>query len=215
MEYIMKTYVRKIGVSFGYCQNTNDIINLKRYLNERIDELEKMADSTNPVNRNSLIFTLCLSYLDFLCCHINDDYTTGKHYKSFVKKYLKSYNFKIDKLSFVDILYGLRCGCVHNYAIQHYIQNKHKTYISDLRIVLSNRNDAKSEGITHLERVKIDIDGKTNKAVVIVAEDFVNDLKNVTNNICNEIDTNKSLKKRILNAFNRCPPIAWYGYELK
>ena len=211
----MKTYVRKIGVNFGYCQNTNDIINLKRYLNERIDELEKMADSTNPVNRNSLIFTLCLSYIDFLCCHVNDDFTTGKKYKSFIKKYLKKYNFKIDNLSFVDILYELRCGCVHNYAIQHYIQNKHKTSISDLRIILSNSNDAKSDGIIHLERVKIEINGKTNKAVVIIAEDFVNDLKIITNNLCNEIDTNKSLKKRILNAFNRCPPIAWYGYELK
>lgn len=211
----MKTFVRKIGVNSGYCQNTNDITNLKRYLNERIEELERMADSTNSANRNSLIFTLCLSYIDFLCCHINDDYTTGKHYKSFVKKYLKNYNFKIDKISFVDILFELRCGCVHNYAIQHYKQNKQKiTYISDLRIILSNRNDAKSENITHLERVKIDI-GKTNKAVVIIAEDFVNDLKNITKVICNKIDTNKSLKKRILNAFNRCPPIAWYGYELK
>lgn len=212
----MKTFVRKIGVNSGYCQNTNDIINLKRYLNDRIDELEKMSDSTNSENRNSLIFTLCLSYIDFLCCHINDDYTTGKHYKSFVKKYLKKYNFKIDKISFVDILFELRCGCVHNYAIQHYKQNKQKiTYISDLRIYLSNRNDAKSDKITHLERVKIDINGKTNKAVVLIAEDFVNDLKNITNVICDEIDTNKSLKKRILNAFTRCPPIAWYGYELK
>lgn len=208
----MKIYKRVIGTNLGYCQNNFDFENVKRYLNDRIKELENLSNSNDKNNRNPLIFTLCLSYIDFLCSHVNNSFTTNSTYKKFIKKYLKKYNIQINKKEFTEILYGLRCGCVHNYAIQRYLPNGN---ISNIDILLTNKIEALNENLKHLEKIKIEINGNFNKAIIIIAEDFVSDLKELTKIICDKIDTNKTFKNKIVNAFNRCPPIGWYGYSIK
>lgn len=150
------------------------------YINDRVNELKELANSKDKNNRNPIVFFVATAFIDFLVSHINNKESNGDLFKKFVKEYIYeddiSLEIRNETYYFSDIIWDiLRCGGLHNYSLSPYCWYNHKGFRHSL--MLSNLHDC--EKMKHKEEIEIDLndDASNTKAIVLIAENFINDIK--------------------------------------
>jgi hypothetical protein len=201
------------------------------YLQDRIKELKFRADSNvkinnDYVNDNPWSFIEAVSFIDFLATHVNNKKSTGTIYKDFIKTYMYPNNEPIifannKKCKLSDIIWNiLRCGGLHNFSFCPYdwedkIENN--DFYRNTIILTNRKNKSKKK---HKDIVKINLnDNKTQmyEGIIIVAEDFVEDIELAVNTIIKQFNSHsnnyKDLKQKLKDSFETCPPIGWYHWR--
>lgn len=194
------------------------------YINDRIIELKKLANSKKKDNRNPRVFFEATAFIDFLVSHINNNESSGQLFKKFIKEYIYPNDIILkirnDTYSLSNQLWDiLRCGGLHNYSLCPYGWYNHSGFKHSL--ILTNLHGSKKSKLTHKLIVDIDLNDnskKNSKAIVLVAEEFINDIEIGTNKLLKEFKSKKpefnSLKSKLRQSFKDCPPIGWYGYTI-
>lgn len=221
----MRTLTRKkrpIYASEKHPKNVYERICI--YLKARIDELKTRADSKIEDNQNLWWFNDSLAFIDFLASHCADSKSTKTQFINFIEEWIYSNNDNIaikangKNLKLSQVLYSIaRCGSLHNFSTSPFFYDEKLGYKNT--IFVTNRAE-KSQNEYHKEIVNVNLqDGNpTHQGIVIVAEDFVEDIEKCVNNIISALKSRSKkytqLKKNLKNSFNvTCPPYSWYGYK--
>lgn len=104
----------------------------------------------------------------------------------------------------------LRCGIIHSFSLTPGKMSEPNTSECDIQtdelrnIVLCHRKEAKTKGWWHLCAYSI----ADEDAALFVAEDFVEDLRNVISHVFAKAERDQELKENIENWLRKKPPIA-------
>lgn len=196
------------------------------YIQDRLNELKEKANSRKKNNRNPSVFFDAAAFLDFLSTHIKNGVNAdGTAYIDFIQKYIYNnvdiiFKARNDTYKLTEqIWHILRCGGLHNYSLSPYgWYNKNPALKNSL--FLTNKHD-KNKNITHKMIVNVDFsDGSlTSKGIVLVAEDFIEDVEKCVNKLLSNFRSKKpeykKLKTDLRQSFKDCPPVGWYGWSFK
>jgi hypothetical protein len=194
-----------------------DLNAIDRYLKDRLDELDSLAQRGDP-----WVFGACCTFIEMLAERENPQKTkSGNRFKKFVQMYLMPSNSlyqdaenklkeKTTKQEFPEISKNLwnvlRCGVVHSFSMK---DNKDKKY----KILLGHRKNSKSCTSEHLNIVDVNDNGKTYKALLIIAEDFVEDLRKCTQKIIEKAKQDPSFCDPFKKEFSTNPPFGWLTFD--
>ena len=181
----------------------NSINQINNYFCEKILDLEEYSKDGKP-----WIFLCASAFLEYLTKMVyNKKSFNGNDYKNFIKDYLSKINQNYRLFRFKNgsqdlpeqMFHVLRCGIVHNFSLipDHLSKSKGGRERS---IALAHR----SSGYVHLQNYK---SAEISDACILIAEQFIEDIKNVINYIFKKAKTDKDLKMNIKSWINKCPPI--------
>lgn len=224
----METFEKTVNLAF----KNQDIQAIDRYLKARLDELDSLAQRGDP-----WVFGACCTFIEMLAKRekeCNNNSMDGPRFKNFVKIYLMPSNplyqdaekelkteatknqnatkqsgkeqAKRDDPEIAKNLWHiLRCGVVHSFSM--------KTNDGEFKIFLGHRKNSESCSSRHLQVInvkdKVKNEDKTYKALLIMAEDFVEDLRKCTQSIIKKAKKDPSFCRNLEEKFQDNPPFGW------
>lgn len=236
----METLEKKVNSAF----EEQDLEAIDRYLKARLEELDTLAQRGDPwVFGACCTFIEMLAKREKECNNdLNDNARNkdGSRFKNFVKIYLMPSNpfyqdaekelkneatkqsgkeqAKEDDPEIAQNLWHiLRCGVVHSFSMKK--QESFKKELEDsnqqnYKILLGHRKNRKSTS-DHLKVVEVNDEGNTYKALCIMAEDFVEDLRRCTQKIIKKAKDSSSFYDNLKEQFINNPPLGWLSWEPK
>lgn len=189
---------------------------ISAYLNARLKELEDLASPGHPWS-----FLASCTYLDFCSALAIGGKAGKKNFKDFVTVYLfpvrpeyKAASYPTTGLKLEDQMYHvLRCGVTHSFSMRadQSPKDEIKFPTKPLSIMLAHRKSK----IPHLKHIQIR-GGK--EAYVLIAEDFVADLRKATDALFlaarKHTPDGESLRKNITSRFKSHPPLGWTVFSV-
>ena len=196
-----------------------DLNAIDQYLKDRLDELDSLARRGDP-----WIFEACCTFIEMLAERANTEKNTntekkGNRFRNFVQNYLmpsnplyeaaenqypKNKQKKSHKIS-NNLWTVLRCGVVHSFSM--------KADDGEYKILLGHRKNSKSNISDHLKVVDVNDETKNYKALLIMAEDFVEDLKKCTQGIIEKAKQDSKFCDSFTKEFSDNPPLGWLEWE--
>jgi hypothetical protein len=184
-------------------------VNIESYFKARIDELRDLANRGDP-----WVFLCASSFIEYLAKMVFGKSTTATDYKIFLKKHFfricpeyARFTYSSGKSDLADQMYHvLRCGIVHSFSLIADPRARTKNG-RDRSILLAHRKN----GATHLDHI---VDAGQNPeidAAVFTAEDFIEDISKVMENILEESrggsTSARHLRNNIETWLDQYPPI--------
>ncbi len=200
-----------------------DLNAIDRYLKDRLDELDSLAQRGDP-----WVFGACCTFIEMLATRENpQEKMLGNRFKTFVQNYLmpsnslyqdaenklkeKTTGQKSCEIS-KNLWKVLRCGVVHSFSMKGKKDKKDKKG-EEYKILLGHRKNSKSCTSEHLNIVDVNDNGKTYKALLIMAEDFVEDLRKCTQKIIEKAKQDSSFYNNFKEKFSTDPPLGWLTFD--
>lgn len=196
---------------------------IEAYFNDRLNELQEMS-----CRGDAWFFGSCCILIEVLtwgACftEIEDRNTAGitaADFKKFiddhfveanpsykeVEKNLKKLNVGHKRTNSIvaDRLYEtLRCGVVHSFSM------KQKLNVDGYDILLAHYHDFDDMTNHHLQVVELDLDGKKRYSIILVAEEFVHDLRRAAEHLIAEAKTTSVHEENLIKLFNKKPPLGF------
>ncbi len=220
----MKIFEKKVNSEF----KKEDFAAIDQYLKARLDELDTLAQRGDP-----WVFGACCTFIEMLAKREegrNNNLKDGQRFTNFVKIYLMPSNplyqdaekelktkatknqnttkqsgkeqAKRDDPEIAQNLWHiLRCGVVHSFSM--------KANDEEFKIILGHRKNNKSNSNLHLQVINVNDKGKTYKALLIMAENFVEDLRKCTQRVLEKAKNDSSFCKNLEDNFSNNPPLGW------
>lgn len=223
----MATFKKITNTNYVPNHVSPDLSHVEKYLNDRLDELADLANRGDP-----WVFGACSTYIEMLAFRVyysriitrngpTRNQATGADYIELCNGYLypRRKNSVIrysngDEVKFTDQLYYiLRCGVVHTFSMNPTPRNPNTA--KPYSIILGHAQNFKSTKTKHLQKIKIDqaSGSASEEAVLIFAEDFVDDLKKCTKKIIQKAKKDCNLRNGILRSFETHPSFGWNLYS--
>ena len=188
-------------------------MNVETYFRDRLRELESIASRGDP-----WIFLCASSFIEYLGKMAHGGPIGLKEYKEFLRTRFftvcpqyGSFKYASGKSDLADQMYHvLRCGIVHSFSVfADAIANKYGG--RDRSILLAHRKSA--SGRAHLDNIVNRRRKPPLDAALLVAEDFVDDIAKVTDDLFAEsrrkTPDGRQLRKNIQTCVSKCPPIGF------
>ncbi len=185
-------------------------MNIESYFKSRVEELRAFAERGDP-----WVFLCASSFIEYLAKVVYDRPTTHKDYKEFLKNYLfticpeyKTFKYDSGKCDLAEQMYHvLRCGIVHSFSL-----------FPDRVATTNHGGRARSILIAHRKSGRRHLGNYVDKrrnpkldAAVFIAEDFIDDIAEVTDFIFSQArkrtTSGKQLRSNIRNWVKAYPPI--------
>ena len=218
----MTTLVKSVNTSIVPSGSSTTIDNVDTYLKGRLRELMFLSKRGDP-----WAFVSCCSFIDMLSQHVLNccGHGTNRTYVDFCQNYLIPVNAKyaavdaaMHPYEIAHMLYVvLRCGAVHSFSMKANPQSGRYSdgKAAEYTVILGHRKNSPKGEDHHLEVVDVDMqDGNpAHKAVLVMAEDFVNDLKACVKNIIKKAKNDAAFCAQFIKTFDDNPPLGWLSFS--
>lgn len=195
------------------------------YLNDRLIELERMS-----LTGDAWFFGSCCTFLDMMtwCAYFHTikererkKYSGRGDYQRLLNQYFFPANpsygicwrsWADAQICFAQLLYKtLRCGVVHSFSMKQSIDPKDRGY----SILLAHHHDFKDMGNHHLEIVDVRLapDDNPSPAFILMAEDFVVDIRRCAEKLISDASTESDLENNIIGLFSEKPPMGFLSFD--
>jgi hypothetical protein len=172
----------------------------------RINELRKFCPAGS-----AWVFVCTSAFLEYLAKVIDGKNRKRQGYLDFVEKWLsqvrpdyKEFTYKGGATDLpIQMYHVLRCGIVHNLSLIPDEQARSKGG-RDRSIVLCHRAESIKRGLPHLSNYS---QGDIKDAALFVAEDFIDDIETVINNIFNKANADPTIGANIRDWLSQHPLI--------
>jgi len=173
-------------------------------LMERIDDIDSFAKTGSP-----LVFVLASAFLDYLAKLSQGKNNHAEGYKKFINDWMSkirpaylTFQYKCGKHDLsVQMYHVLRCGILHSFSLIPDKQSRSKEG-RDRSIVLMHRKEAKEKSYEHLDRY---VSTSVPDAALFIAEDFVEDIAQVTKRIFDDAAKDLQLEMKMKDWLSQFP----------